>query len=189
MGQDDIPAKAARALLGPHKILGVSVKTVEQAQQAAADGADYLGAGASQLLLLCDCNSCIARNHSCSVVAYVWQITLLHVLGAWQGNCLLTPERVSCQAGVSTHNMLSCWVLLRSGKTPQGNFDDMSLLMIFLLGDVLGVTMICCTVPAGMLTRPSAYVLAMQCSKQPPRTVQPSAWRYFNRFASQWTYQ
>lgn len=48
VGQDDIPAKAARALLGPHKILGVSVKTVEQAQQAAADGADYLGAGASQ---------------------------------------------------------------------------------------------------------------------------------------------
>ncbi|DBB00982.1 TPA: hypothetical protein ACH3X1_000888 [Trebouxia sp. C0004] len=46
VGQDDIPAKAARALLGPHKILGVSVKTVEQAQQAAADGADYLGAGA-----------------------------------------------------------------------------------------------------------------------------------------------
>ncbi len=45
VGQDDIPA---RALLGPHKILGVSVKTVEQAQQAAADGADYLGAGASQ---------------------------------------------------------------------------------------------------------------------------------------------
>ena len=48
VGQDDIPAKAARALLGPHMILGVSVKTVEQAQQAAADGADYLGAGASQ---------------------------------------------------------------------------------------------------------------------------------------------
>lgn len=46
VGQDDIPAKAARALLGPHKILGVSVKTVAQAQQAAADGADYLGAGA-----------------------------------------------------------------------------------------------------------------------------------------------
>jgi len=42
---------------------------------------------------------------------------------------------------------------------------------------------------AGMLTRPSAYVLAMQCSKQPPRTVQPSAWRHFSRFASQWTYR
>lgn len=48
VGQDDIPANAARALLGPHKILGVSVKTVEQAKQAAAAGADYLGAGASK---------------------------------------------------------------------------------------------------------------------------------------------
>jgi len=48
VGQDDIPAKLARDLLGPNKILGVSVKTVQQAQQAAADGADYLGAGASK---------------------------------------------------------------------------------------------------------------------------------------------
>ena len=50
VGQDDIPAKAARQLLGPNKVLGVSVKTVQQAQQAAADGADYLGAGASMPL-------------------------------------------------------------------------------------------------------------------------------------------
>ena len=48
VGQDDIPAKAARQLLGPDKILGVSVKTVQQALQAAADGADYLGSGASK---------------------------------------------------------------------------------------------------------------------------------------------
>ena len=48
VGQDDIPARLARDLLGPHRILGVSVKTVQQAQQAAADGADYLGAGASE---------------------------------------------------------------------------------------------------------------------------------------------
>ena len=60
VGQDDLPVKAARALLGPHKILGVSVKTVQQAQQAAADGADYLGAGASKLSPLHNlhCTSC-----------------------------------------------------------------------------------------------------------------------------------
>lgn len=51
VGQDDIPARMARELLGPHKILGVSVKTVEQAKQAVADGADYLGAGASKPIL------------------------------------------------------------------------------------------------------------------------------------------
>ena len=46
VGQDDLPAAAARRLLGPDRVLGVSVKTVEQAVRAQADGADYLGAGA-----------------------------------------------------------------------------------------------------------------------------------------------
>ena len=49
VGQDDLPAAAARRLLGPHPVLGVSVKTVDQAVQAQADGADYLGAGAGML--------------------------------------------------------------------------------------------------------------------------------------------
>lgn len=46
VGQDDMPAAAVRKLIGPGKILGVSVKTPEEAVKAAADGADYLGAGA-----------------------------------------------------------------------------------------------------------------------------------------------
>jgi thiamine-phosphate diphosphorylase len=46
VGQDDLPAAAARRLLGADRLLGVSVKTVEQALRAQADGADYLGAGA-----------------------------------------------------------------------------------------------------------------------------------------------
>ena len=51
VGQDDLPAEAARKLLGPGRILGVSVKTVEQAVAAEAAGADYLGAGASACAL------------------------------------------------------------------------------------------------------------------------------------------
>ena len=35
-----------RRLIGPDKLLGVSVATLEQAKQAVADGADYLGVGA-----------------------------------------------------------------------------------------------------------------------------------------------
>lgn len=50
VGQDDIPARLARRLLGADKILGVSVKTVDEARQAEADGADYLGAGAGETL-------------------------------------------------------------------------------------------------------------------------------------------
>lgn len=43
VGQDDIPAAAARRLLGPGRILGVSVSSVSEAVQAARGGADYLG--------------------------------------------------------------------------------------------------------------------------------------------------
>ncbi len=45
VGQDDLPAREARRLLGPGRILGVSVETVEQAVRAVEEGADYLGAG------------------------------------------------------------------------------------------------------------------------------------------------
>ncbi len=45
LGQDDLPAHLARPLIGPDRLLGVSVETVEQAEQALRDGADYLGAG------------------------------------------------------------------------------------------------------------------------------------------------
>ena len=46
VGQSDISAAVARRLIGPDGILGVSVKTVEEAVAAEAAGADYLGAGA-----------------------------------------------------------------------------------------------------------------------------------------------
>lgn len=45
VGQEDLPAREARRLLGPGRILGVSVETVEQAVRAVEEGADYLGAG------------------------------------------------------------------------------------------------------------------------------------------------
>lgn len=46
LGQDDLPATAARRLLGPERIIGVSTHNVDQAIAAAATGeADYLGIG------------------------------------------------------------------------------------------------------------------------------------------------
>src|SRR3989338_1370757 len=45
VGQSDLPAALARKILGPRKILGVSVKTVSDALRAQKDGADYLGVG------------------------------------------------------------------------------------------------------------------------------------------------
>ena len=46
VGQRDIPAKMVRKMIGPDMLLGVSATTVEEAVQAVADGADYLGVGA-----------------------------------------------------------------------------------------------------------------------------------------------
>ena len=46
VGQSDLEAGKVREILGPDKIIGVTAKTVEQAQRAQAMGADYLGSGA-----------------------------------------------------------------------------------------------------------------------------------------------
>lgn len=46
VGQEDMDAQDVRSLIGPDKILGVTAKTIEQAQNAQRNGADYLGSGA-----------------------------------------------------------------------------------------------------------------------------------------------
>jgi thiamine-phosphate pyrophosphorylase len=43
LGQDDMPVNIARLLLGPDKIIGASVFTIDEAKAAELQGADYLG--------------------------------------------------------------------------------------------------------------------------------------------------
>ena len=45
VGQSDLPVAVARELLGPEAIVGCSTATVEEALEAEAAGADYLGVG------------------------------------------------------------------------------------------------------------------------------------------------
>lgn len=45
VGQDDLPARIARRLMGPGKIIGVSASNLQEALEAEAEGADYIGAG------------------------------------------------------------------------------------------------------------------------------------------------
>lgn len=45
VGQDDLPLKVVRSLVGD-MIVGVSVRTVQEAKKAVEDGADYIGVGA-----------------------------------------------------------------------------------------------------------------------------------------------
>lgn len=44
LGQDDMPASVARKILGPEAVIGVSVRTEEEAETARMDGADYIAA-------------------------------------------------------------------------------------------------------------------------------------------------
>jgi thiamine-phosphate pyrophosphorylase len=43
LGQEDLPFETARDLLGPDKIIGITVSSLEEALTAARQGADYLG--------------------------------------------------------------------------------------------------------------------------------------------------
>ena len=46
IGQDDVPIAEARALVPPGMVIGVSCSSMEEAQEAERQGADYLGVGA-----------------------------------------------------------------------------------------------------------------------------------------------
>jgi len=45
LGQTDLPLRAARKLMGPRAIIGISTASVEQARIAESGGADYIGFG------------------------------------------------------------------------------------------------------------------------------------------------
>ncbi len=45
VGQDDLPVAEVRRLVGPHKLIGLSTHSPEQARQAQVQGADYIGVG------------------------------------------------------------------------------------------------------------------------------------------------
>jgi len=45
LGQDDLPLSFARKILGKKKLIGVSVNTLKEAEEAEHRGADYLGVG------------------------------------------------------------------------------------------------------------------------------------------------
>jgi len=45
LGQDDIPLKLARRIIGTNALIGISCQTFAQAQNAMHEGADYIGFG------------------------------------------------------------------------------------------------------------------------------------------------
>lgn len=45
VGQDELPVKDVRHIVGPKMLIGVSTHSIDQVRQAVLDGADYLGVG------------------------------------------------------------------------------------------------------------------------------------------------
>jgi thiamine-phosphate pyrophosphorylase len=45
VGQDDLPVKEVRRIVGPDVLVGVSTHNLEQVRQAVLDGASYIGVG------------------------------------------------------------------------------------------------------------------------------------------------
>jgi thiamine-phosphate pyrophosphorylase len=45
LGQDDLPLKEARKIMGSDRVIGISTHCLEQAAEAERDGADYIGFG------------------------------------------------------------------------------------------------------------------------------------------------
>ncbi len=45
VGQDELPVKDIRSLVGPDALIGVSTHSIQQARQAVLDGASYIGCG------------------------------------------------------------------------------------------------------------------------------------------------
>ncbi len=45
VGQEELSVKDARCIVGPERLVGVSTHSIEQAQQAVLDGANYIGVG------------------------------------------------------------------------------------------------------------------------------------------------
>jgi len=45
LGQDDLPIREARKIMGRNKIIGISTHSLNQAEEAEKEGADYIGFG------------------------------------------------------------------------------------------------------------------------------------------------
>ena len=45
LGQDDLPIRETRKIMGSNKIIGISTHSLEQAKEAEKEGADYIGFG------------------------------------------------------------------------------------------------------------------------------------------------
>jgi thiamine-phosphate pyrophosphorylase len=87
IGQDDMSLKDARRLLGQDKIIGVSVRSAEEASQAEKDGADYIAAsGVFATDTKKDVGNALGRD-SLQIIRKATSLPLLAIGGIKIENC------------------------------------------------------------------------------------------------------
>ena len=62
LGQDDLPLAYGRTVLGGDKLIGISTHSIEQAREAEAAGADYVGFGPIFPTMTKDAGPCQGAN-------------------------------------------------------------------------------------------------------------------------------
>lgn len=87
IGQSDMAAGDARRLLGQDKIIGVSARTLEEAQLAESWGADYLGIGAVFATSTKSDTDSITKQTMCEITAGV-KIPVIAIGGISRDNIL-----------------------------------------------------------------------------------------------------
>ena len=85
LGQEDLPPAAARKVLRRGQIVGVSTHTIEQARQAVADGAEYIGVGPIYPTQTRGYEKGVGVKHLSAVAADV-QLPLVAIGGITVGN-------------------------------------------------------------------------------------------------------
>ena len=99
VGQSDMAAGDVRRMIGPDRILGVSAQTVEEAIEAEARGADYLGVGAVFPTGSKDDADAVSRETLAAICAAV-KIPVVAIGGITEGNLPTLADTGICGVAV-----------------------------------------------------------------------------------------
>jgi thiamine-phosphate diphosphorylase/hydroxyethylthiazole kinase len=140
IGEDDMPIDLARRILGPNKIIGITVSTPEAAAVAVAQGADYLGTDAifptttktDKTAIGVETFSKITKATSLPVVAIgginasnIQQVMEAGAAGIAVVSAIVTADDV-CQAACSLVQLVNKYVS-KTGDAPQQQLSSQTL--------------------------------------------------------------
>ncbi|KAF2864767.1 Hydroxyethylthiazole kinase family-domain-containing protein [Massariosphaeria phaeospora] len=109
LGQDDMSIASARAILGPDKIIGATVSSVDEAKVAVERGADYLGIGT-----LYATNT---KKNTKDIIGINGVREILDYLGSQQDEASKGVKTV-CIGGINASNIQLITYLLSPPSTP-----------------------------------------------------------------------